>query len=200
MDVILSSEAIDLQECDVVATGFFQDERPLQGASGWIDWRLNGMLSRFLIDKRITGSWKETVLIPSEGRTVPRMILLVGLGKMREYSSLRVRELFQHLLNTLKKLEISSLCISFPHGEDYHLDCSKLVRVVMEGMADWIGQGKGEIDVEWAKSLRVYFAEGEEKLPEVLVGLQTARAILQPRMDIRILIPADNKSETTKFE
>ena len=74
MDIILSTEAGDLQECDVLVTGFFQDERPLKGSSGWIDWRLNGMISHFLIEKRLTGDWKETTLIPSSG---PLMALLL---------------------------------------------------------------------------------------------------------------------------
>lgn len=93
MDVILSTEGADLQECDVLAIGFFQDERPLKGSSGWIDWRLNGMLSHFLIENRLTGDWRETTLIPSKGRVIPQMILLVGLGRVRDYSYLRLREL-----------------------------------------------------------------------------------------------------------
>jgi hypothetical protein len=36
MDVILSTEGIDIQECDVLVTGFFQDERSLKRSSGWI--------------------------------------------------------------------------------------------------------------------------------------------------------------------
>ena len=59
MDVILSKERVDVQECDVLVTGFFKDERPLKGSSGWIDWRFNGMLSQFLMEKKLTGDWKE---------------------------------------------------------------------------------------------------------------------------------------------
>ncbi|RPJ02778.1 MAG: hypothetical protein EHM36_11990, partial [Deltaproteobacteria bacterium] len=85
MDIILSPERVDVQECDVLVSGFFQDERPLQGSSGWIDWRLNGTLSRILIEKRLTGEWKETTLIPAQGRLMPKLILLIGLGKLKEY-------------------------------------------------------------------------------------------------------------------
>ena len=105
MDIILSTEGIDEQECDVLVAGFFQDERPLRGSSGWIDWRFNGMLSHFLIEKNLTGGWKETTLIPSQGRVVPSMVLLFGLGKVKEYSYLRLRELSSYLLETLEKLK-----------------------------------------------------------------------------------------------
>jgi uncharacterized OsmC-like protein len=50
MDIILSKERVDVQECDVLVTGFFRDERPLKGSSGLIDWRFNGMLSQLLIE------------------------------------------------------------------------------------------------------------------------------------------------------
>ena len=107
MDIILSSEYVDLQECDAAVVGFFQDVRPLKGSSGWIDWRLNGRVSRFLIEHRLNGDWKETTLIPSQGRVAPRIILLVGLGKLNDYSYLRLRELSPYVLDTLKKLRVS---------------------------------------------------------------------------------------------
>jgi hypothetical protein len=196
MDVIVSTEGVDLQECDLLAAGLFQDERPLKGTSGWLDWRLNGLLSHFLIEKRLTGNWKETVLIPSQGRITSRLILLAGLGKVREYSSLRVRELLPFLLNALMKLEVSSFSLSFPHGENYNLDCSKLIGVILEGVADFGDKGKGRGDGDWVADLRICFAEGEEKFPEVLMGVQTAGAMLQPRVEMRLFIPSKDRIPT----
>ena len=190
MDVILSTEAIDLQECDVLVTGFFQDERPLRGSSGWMDWRLNGMLSRFLIEKRLTGDWKETTLIPSQRRVLPRMILLLGLGRVREYSYLRLRELSPYLLETLKKLNTSNVCLSLPYEESYNVDCGKLAEVLIEGIADCLDLDQYSFNQEWIKSLRLFFAEGEERFPEILLGVQTAQSILEDRLKIRIFAPS----------
>jgi hypothetical protein len=190
MDVILSSEAIDLQECDVLVTGFFQDERPLRGSSGWMDWRLNGVLSRFLIEKRLTGDWQEATLIPSQGRVMSRMILLLGLGKIREYSYLRLRELSPYLLETLKKLNTSNVCLSLPYEESYNVDCGKLAEVLIEGIADCLDLDQYSFNQEWIKSLRLFFAEGEERFPEILLGVQTAQSILEDRLKIRIFAPS----------
>jgi hypothetical protein len=191
MDVILSTEAIDLQECDVLVTGFFQDERPLRGSSGWMDWRLNGMLSRFLIEKRLTGDWQETTLIPSQRRVLPRMILLLGLGRVREYSYLRLRELSPFLLETLKKLNTSNVCLSLPYEESYNVDCGKLAEVLIEGIADCLDLDQYSFNQEWIKSLRLFFAEGEERFPEILLGVQTAQSILEDRLKIRIFAPSE---------
>ena len=136
MEVILSTLKIDAQACEILVAGFFEDERPLRGSSGWVDWRLNGTLSRYLIENRLTGAWKETVLIPSQGRILPPLILLIGLGKMREYSTLHLRELIPHLLTTLKGLNVSKICFSLPEDEEHQVEPGKLAEVLMEGIAD----------------------------------------------------------------
>ena len=197
MDIVISTERVDVQECDLLVTGFFQDERPLKGSSGWIDWRLNGTVSRFLIEKRLTGHWPETLLIPSQGRIRAPMILLFGLGKVREYSYLRLREIFPDLLGTIKKLKASTICFSFPCEERYGVDCGKLVEVLIEGIADCLDQDRYSFDPVWVKGLSLFFAEGAERFPEILWGVKTAQSILDERLKIRIFTPSENASQDT---
>ncbi len=192
MDVILSKVTVDAQESDVLVIGFFRDERPLRGSTGLIDWRLNGMLSRLLAEKKLTGDWKETTLIPSQGRVTPRMILLLGLGEVREYSYLRVRELCAQLLETLKKLDASEVCLSLPHEENDNVDCGKLAEVLIEGIADCFDLNGYSFNREWIERLRLCFAEGEENFLEILLGLQTAKSILEEQTQIRILTPTED--------
>ena len=193
MDVILSTGAADLQECDVLVTGFFQDERPLKGSSGWIDWRFNGMLSHFLIEKKLTGDWKETTLIPSGGRVTPQRILLVGLGKVRDYSYPRLRELSSHLFETLKNLSTTSICVSLPYEERYNVDCGKSAEVLIEGLADYLDKSPSSLNEEYVKGLMVFFSVEQEKLPEILLGVQTAQSILKERLKIRVFAPSERK-------
>ena len=190
MDIILSAENVDLQECDAVVVGFFQDVKPLMGSSGWIDWRLNGMLSHFLIEKKLNGGWKETTLIPSQGRMTPRIILLVGLGRVSEYSYLRLRELSPYFLETLKKLNVSDICFSLPFGEGTNVDCGKLAEVLIEGIADCMDLDPFPADERWIRGLRIFFGEGEDHFNEILWGVQTAKSILEDRIEIRIFTPA----------
>ncbi len=197
MDVILSKERVDVQECDVLVIGFFKDERPLTGSSGWIDWRLNGMLSRFLMEKRLTGDWKEMTLIPSQGRVMPRMVLLLGLGGIKEYSYLRLRELSPHLLETLKKLDASNVCLSLPHGESTDVDCGKLAEVLIEGIADCLDLNGYPFHGEWIKNLRLYFAEGKENFFEMLLGIQTAKSLLEERIQMRIFVPSEDALDSS---
>jgi len=192
MDIILSKERVDAQECDVLVTGFFRDERPLKGSSGWIDWRFNGMLSQLLIDNKLTGDWKEATLIPSQERILPRMILLVGLGEVKRYSYLRLRELSPYLLDTLRKLGWLNVCLSFPYGESYHVDCRKVVESLIEGISDGLDHREPLFEEGWIRRLRLYFAEGEEVFQEILSGIQTAKSIFRERIQIKISVASES--------
>jgi len=191
MEIVISQEQVDSQPCDVLVVGFFEDERPLQGSSGWVDWRLNGRLSRILMEQRLKGTWQEVTLMPAEGRLRAQLILLIGLGKVKEYSYLRVREISPFLLSTLEKLRVAEVCISFPYGEPYNVDCGKLTEILIEAIADGLEVRDAGRPKEGPNHLRLYFSEGEERFPEVLLGARTAKSILQGRSKIRLLIPSE---------
>ena len=57
-----------------------EDERPLRGDVGMVDWRLCGALSHELISGFVTGAADEVVLLPLEGPFEARRVLTVGLG------------------------------------------------------------------------------------------------------------------------
>ncbi len=190
MDIILSKEPIDLQESDLLITAIFKDQRPPKGTAGWIDWRLNGMLSRFLIENRLTGEEKEKTLIPSQGRISPGLILIFGLGDVKEYSYLSVRKMVPFILQTIKDMKMSRICLSLPYGEEVNADCGKLIEVFLEGLADSLDQSSS--DREWAERLTLSLSEGEERFSEVLLGIQTAKSILEERLTIRILTPSES--------
>jgi hypothetical protein len=192
MDIILSSDSIDVQECDVIATGFFLDERPLRGASGWIDWRLNGRLSRFIQAKRLTGEWKETILVPSEGRIVAPLILLIGLGRVKEYGPLRLRELSAHLIMTLQGIQVPNVCLSFPSGEPYSIDCGKTAEVLLEGIADCLDRDPRLTGEEWVKNLRLLFTQDAGRFEETLLGIQAVKSILKDRFQIKVRVDSDH--------
>jgi len=193
MDVILSRDGLDTLECDLLVSGLFQDERPIKGTSGWVDWRLNGRISRLVMEKRLTGDWKETTLIPVRGRIAPRMILLLGLGRTREYSSIRLRELFVHLLETVKNLRASSLCLSLPSGEEGNgVDSGKLTELFLEAIGDGLNEWKRPSDKEWVEAFRLFFEEGENHISEILLGVRAAQAVLRDRLPIRLLVPSED--------
>jgi len=195
MDIIISKEEVDLQESGLLIAGLFQDEKPLRGSAGWIDWRLNGMLSHLLIDQRLTGAWGERTLIPSQGRIRSGLILLFGLGKAREYSYLSVRKIFPFMIETLLNLKASHIGLSLPYGDAYNVDCGKLAEVLIEGFMDSLDPYPS--NRAWMERLTLSFSEGEERFGEIFLGIQTAQSILKGRLPIRILTPSETILEAT---
>jgi hypothetical protein len=69
-----------------------------------------------------------------------------------------------------------------------------LAEVLIEGIADCLDLHQYPYNEEWLKSLRLYFAEGEEHFFEILLGVQTAKSILEERIQIRIFAPSEDTS------
>jgi hypothetical protein len=181
MEVIISSEPIDRQECQLVSAGLFEDERPLRGPAGLLDWRLNGAISREIINGRITGQFKETVIIPSSRWIQSPKILLIGLGSARRISYPKLREVSAHLLQTLLKIEVIDFCCSIPHSKPYPIECSKAVEVWVEGLADALN-----LSGKFREEMRMRITEEDRWVDEALLGAQTAKVILKKRMRIKI--------------
>lgn len=70
-----------IQGLDGAVAVVFQDERPLQGMASRADWRLNGFLSRLLVDNRFSGERGEWLLVHTQGRLPFTHLFLVGMGR-----------------------------------------------------------------------------------------------------------------------
>jgi hypothetical protein len=74
----LSLSALDAADGDAVAV-FVGPERPLQGLSGLVDWRLAGALSRALRAGHFRGAPGEQLLVPTQGRLRPARVIAFGV-------------------------------------------------------------------------------------------------------------------------
>ncbi len=62
----------------------FENERPLQGLAGRMDWRLRGMLSQFLRAGSITGKAGECCYVPVQWHDRTFHLFLAGGGHLEE--------------------------------------------------------------------------------------------------------------------
>jgi len=69
---------------DALVVPLPEDERPLRGDAGRVDWRLSGQLSRLLLDGFASGRRGEAVLLPADARVASRRLLLAGVGPAAE--------------------------------------------------------------------------------------------------------------------
>lgn len=122
-DVLLATGA----PSSVVVCSIYEDQRPLKGAAGALDWRLRGFLSRFVKDGRISGEQDEVVYIPFIHHETMRHLLLVGLGPThgsRALSPAAGAKIVDRLAEAVKKMHFKRVVISrssFPFEDEIGL-------------------------------------------------------------------------------
>ena len=113
--VNLTLDALDPLPVDTVCLFVSEDERPLSGAAGFVDWRLCGQLSRLLVDGFFRGVRGESLLLPSNGRIgAPRLVVL-GLGPGGEALHPGVlRTALSQAADVLNRARVDSVALELP--------------------------------------------------------------------------------------
>jgi hypothetical protein len=104
----------DESDRDTLLLPIFEDERPLRGAAGLCDWRLNGRLSRLLKNKRASGAKGETVMMPPGRRLRFARLMLFGLGPSKDYDEQRYRSDVRWIRKVAADAEISDYALEPP--------------------------------------------------------------------------------------
>ena len=108
-------EALDaLEPLDALCLFVAEEDRPLPGTSGFVDWRLCGALSRVLQEGFFTGVHGDCLLLPSEGRLSMPRVFVMGLGRRHELTAASLGALFSDAANVLVKARIESLALEVP--------------------------------------------------------------------------------------
>jgi hypothetical protein len=110
----LGFESLDRLYVDVLVLGPFEDERPLRGAAGYCDWRLNGRLSQMLEKESFLGKPRDVVLTDTGGRIGSPRVLLFGQGKRYSLDLTMFKRRVRKMIVDVKKAKFSSYAIELP--------------------------------------------------------------------------------------
>ncbi len=111
---------------------FFNDERPLRGATGLADWRLCGRLSRLIRHQRISGKRGETLMLPP-GRRLPfQRILLFGLGSSDKFNEDVFRQHVRWIHDVVKRAGIKSYATQVPGRATAHIGARRALELWLE--------------------------------------------------------------------
>ena len=105
MQVMVLSEKITRIRSKILILGFFEDERPIRGYAGEIDWITNGAVSLLIRQNKIRGVLGETTLLATAKIATPQ-ILMVGLGPKKYYNRQVLSKLSSHVLQILSRLKV----------------------------------------------------------------------------------------------
>lgn len=99
---------------DTLVLHHFVEDRPLKGLAGFVDWRLNGWLSRLLVRGWTSARFRETLLIPGGARLRVNRLLLVGLGSRDDYNPERLRLVSLHVMDVLRRMRVTEFALGVP--------------------------------------------------------------------------------------
>lgn len=122
-------------QCAVITS--YSDQRPLSGNAALLDWRLNGRLSRILLANRFDGCFKESLLMPAEGRIRSREILFVGLGEKASFGESHVPVFSQYLLEKIADKRVGDFMISFSDIIRDRFEWRNSVRLLVSKLHDF---------------------------------------------------------------
>lgn len=91
-----------------------EDERPLGGAAGYVDWRLCGALSRQLKSGFFEGRPGERLLLPSQGQLTADKVFAVGLGRSGAVTALGLEHAVKQAADMLGRAQVASAVLTFP--------------------------------------------------------------------------------------
>jgi hypothetical protein len=120
--VSLSTYEIGLEGLDALAgvdalcLFVAEDDRPLPGTAGYVDWRLSGALSRVLQQGFFTGVKDDWLLVPSDGRIPIPRIFAVGLGARKSLDAGALAKALAGAAQVLGKAKVESVALELPSG------------------------------------------------------------------------------------
>jgi leucyl aminopeptidase len=110
-------EGLDaLAGVDALCLFVAEDDRPLPGTAGFVDWRLSGALSRVLKQRFFTGARQDWLLLPSDGRLPITRIFVVGLGLRKELDADTLGRAMANAAQVLGKAQVESVAMEIPGG------------------------------------------------------------------------------------
>ncbi|MCA3013774.1 MAG: peptidase M17 [Myxococcaceae bacterium] len=103
-----------LDGLDAVVCLVHEDERPLGGGAGFVDFRLCGALSRALASGFFAGAPGERLLVPSEGRLAPPLVFAVGLGPAASVTALGLEHALTSARAMLTRAQVGEVALAVP--------------------------------------------------------------------------------------
>jgi leucyl aminopeptidase len=110
-------EGLDtLAGVDALCLFVAEDDRPLPGTAGYVDWRLCGSLSRVLKKGFFTGVKDDWLLLPSDGRLPFPRVFAVGLGRRAALDKEALGQVLASAAKVLAKAKVESVALELPSG------------------------------------------------------------------------------------
>jgi hypothetical protein len=167
MQLTLSTESPDQALHKCLALGIFSDEKPPRGICGFIDWRLNGFISREIKQGRISGEFQEKVVIPFPGRIHTEILLLCGLGKLSEFNYDRIYTAAHDIAGAVDGMLLTGFAFDLPGENRSSLSLAGITESMVTGFFDYLSK-----DIEKLAGMTACIVSSAANGKEISTGIQ----------------------------
>jgi hypothetical protein len=126
---------LDDTQAEVVACGIWEDERPLGGLAGLLDWRMAGKLSKLARDGFIEGRLEEVLFVPGRPRLGFDKVIVFGLGPREGFGDAAFRAAVKRLVTTLEGLQVRRAIVELPGRGDDAVTAERACELAIEHVA-----------------------------------------------------------------
>jgi hypothetical protein len=134
--VLPDLRSFDASDTELLACGVFQDQRPMRGAAGLLDWRLSGRLSRLARRGFLLGELGEVVFVPGRPHLSFEKVLLFGLGARSGFGEGTFRNVVLHMMRTLAGLSVRRAVVELPGRAEGIVEPERACELVLECASD----------------------------------------------------------------
>jgi flavin-binding protein dodecin len=132
----LSPDPKQLDEANVelCVCSIWNDERPIRGFAGLLDWRLGGRLSAMLKAGFALGDAGEVLLVPGKPHVPFEKVLVTGLGPRSSFDEAAFREAIARTARTLEGLRVRRAVVELPGRTSGAIDPEKAITLTLESL------------------------------------------------------------------
>ena len=134
-NVSVTKGLLEKTPANVLVINLFEGVKIPAGATGAIDIALDGLISKCVIGKEgFDGKFGSIYVLPTYGKIAAEKVLIVGLGKNKDFNLNRLREVSEKVIKKCMKMNNAKKVISVLHGAGIGgFDPEQAARMIAEG-------------------------------------------------------------------
>jgi Cytosol aminopeptidase family, N-terminal domain len=123
---------LDEANVELCACTVWDDERPVRGFAGLLDWRLGGRLSALLKTGFFHGDLGEVLLLPGKPHVPFEKVLVVGLGARGAFDDAAFRRSLLRMAGALEGLRVRRAVLELPGRAGNRIDPERAMTLALE--------------------------------------------------------------------
>ncbi len=146
MKLNLSTEPPDVLKHKCLALGIFADEKPPRGICGFVDWRLNGLISREIKLGKINGEFAEKAIFAFPPRVGAEHLLLFGMGTLARFNKAKIHKAAYQLIAAVDGMRVNEFAFELPGENRISLDTADIAEAMVTGFFNYLSEDEGKLD------------------------------------------------------